>query len=556
MVKVTIMFGKDGLQDIQVNNDYLDVDAIKQKPVEEWFEESDGRDGWKGLLNEIYEKVGDSQADLIWEIWGSEDVKKQFKNCLVQYNIPASGMEDVGIESTKQKMRADAQKFHHREQYKEAFKLYKSLADNYNDADAQCRIGEYYYNNYTGEDESKEKAFTYYEKAAEQGNEEAEFWTGRCLALGEGVKTDTSEAVKWYTKAAEKGHPKAQNNLGNCYATGDGIEKNEEKAVKWYRKAADQKETNAQYNLGNCYHDGKGTLQDYNKAYEYYKKSAEQENAYAQTKLGFCYKYGEGVEKDLEKAYEWFQKGAEQGNVVAQRNLGICYGNGEGTEQNFTKEYEWYQKAADQGDEFSQCNLGWCYEKGSGVEQNWTKAFEWYQKSAEQGDICAQSNLGWCYEYGKGTNQNYSKAFEWYKKAAEQGEARAQKNLGWCYEHGKGVKQDRGEAYEWYKKAADAENPDDYACYKMGQLYYEESDPHILKRTGILVALSIFVPISNFITVPIAVLTSALKSVRNDGKFRRSEAGQKGIAYYRKAAELGNKDAKEKLKSMGVTYNG
>lgn len=45
MVKVTIMFGRNGLQDIQVNDDYLDIDAIREKAVEEWFEESDGRDG-------------------------------------------------------------------------------------------------------------------------------------------------------------------------------------------------------------------------------------------------------------------------------------------------------------------------------------------------------------------------------------------------------------------------------------------------------------------------------------------------------------------------------
>ena len=64
--------------------------------------------------------------------------------------------------------------------------------------------------------------------------------------------------------------------------------------------------------------------------------------------------------------------------------------------------------------------------------------------------------------------------------------------------------------------------------------------------------LSIFIPVSNFITLPAAFLASALKNARNSEKFKNSEEGKKGIAYYRKAAELGNEKAKEKFKTLGV----
>lgn len=188
MVKVTITFGRNGLQDIQVNDDYLDIEAIKGKPMEAWFEESDGRDGWEGLLNEVYNKIGDRNVEVVWDVWGSEELKRQFNNCLREYNVPTTEVNDIPTEDTKGKLLADAEKYDHRGQYIEAFKLYKNLADNYNLAETQYKVAEYYYNNYTGTDGSKEKAFLYYEKAAEQGYIEAEYWTGRCLDLGEGVK--------------------------------------------------------------------------------------------------------------------------------------------------------------------------------------------------------------------------------------------------------------------------------------------------------------------------------------------------------------------------------
>lgn len=125
MVKVTIMFGRNGLQDIQVNDDYLDIDAIREKAVEEWFEESDGRDGWEGLLSEVYNKVGDRNAEIVWDIWGPEDFKQQFNNCLAMYNVPTTKVKDVPTEDTKEKLWADAEKYDHRGQYVEAFKLYK-----------------------------------------------------------------------------------------------------------------------------------------------------------------------------------------------------------------------------------------------------------------------------------------------------------------------------------------------------------------------------------------------------------------------------------------------
>ena len=54
------------------------------------------------------------------------------------------------------------------------------------------------------------KAFEWYQKAAEQGNADAQCFLGFMYQYGQGVKQDYFKAVEWYQKAAEQGNPIAQ----------------------------------------------------------------------------------------------------------------------------------------------------------------------------------------------------------------------------------------------------------------------------------------------------------------------------------------------------------
>ena len=78
------------------------------------------------------------------------------------------------------------------------------------------------------------------QKAADQGDAEAQFKLAVCYYEGDGIKQDKAEAVKWYRKAAEQGDAEAQYLLGYDYAIGDGVDENEAEAVKWLRRAAEQ----------------------------------------------------------------------------------------------------------------------------------------------------------------------------------------------------------------------------------------------------------------------------------------------------------------------------
>jgi TPR repeat protein len=55
-----------------------------------------------------------------------------------------------------------------------------------------------------------------------------------------GVEKDTQQAVTWYRKAAEQNNPDAQMNLGRMYENGIGLKKDYPQALVLYRKAANQ----------------------------------------------------------------------------------------------------------------------------------------------------------------------------------------------------------------------------------------------------------------------------------------------------------------------------
>ena len=95
------------------------------------------------------------------------------------------------------------------------------------------------------------KARQWYEKAATQGNVNAQFSIGKCNYEGTGGIKFIGDAIRWFEKAADKGEVEAQFYLGKCYWE----ELNPLRAVDWLKKAAD-KNVEAQFLLGECYSDG------------------------------------------------------------------------------------------------------------------------------------------------------------------------------------------------------------------------------------------------------------------------------------------------------------
>ena len=178
--------------------------------------------------------------------------------------------------------------------------------------------------------------FQHIQKAADQGNADAQNSLGDMYYYGEGVAQNYTKALKWLQKAADQGNADAQNSLGDMYYYGEGVTQNHTKALKWLQKAADQGNADAQNSLGDMYYYGEGVAQNYTKALKWLQKAADQGNADAQNSLGDMYYYGEGITKNYTKALKWLQKAADQGNTDAQNSLGDMYYYGEGVTQNHT----------------------------------------------------------------------------------------------------------------------------------------------------------------------------------------------------------------------------
>lgn len=61
-----------------------------------------------------------------------------------------------------------------------------------------------------GTEVNHEKAVYWYEKAAEQGDAEAQYYLGDMYYKGEGTAADLKQALVWMEKAAEQGYELAK----------------------------------------------------------------------------------------------------------------------------------------------------------------------------------------------------------------------------------------------------------------------------------------------------------------------------------------------------------
>ena len=254
---------------------------------------------------------------------------------------------------------------------------------------------------------------------------------GRDLFAEAGIDTlvDLHKAADWYEKAAIQGNAEAQYRLGALLLPSE---------IDKFLGAS-----------------RKGRPADAAKAAVWFEKAAAQGNALAQFSLSNAYRIGEGVPKDLAKAADLLERAALQGYAKAQSQLGLIYtAGGGGVPKNETKGAEWFHKAAEQGDVGAQLWLGMMYAAGGGgVPKDAVKAFDWYHKAAKQGDATAQHEVGRFYFRGDGVPKDDAKAVEWVQKAAIAGHTTAQRALGASYIHGL-VAADDVLGYAWSNLAA------------------------------------------------------------------------------------------------------
>ncbi len=160
------------------------------------------------------------------------------------------------------------------------------------------------------------QAMSWYERAAEAGNAEAQFYLG--VMYETGVRgSDMAIAAKWYRKAAEQGHVEAQTRLGILYYQGRGVPADLAEAARWYAKAAEGGSPRAQYNLALMYERGQGVPANAAMAASLYDKASDGGIAQARLNLGSLYARGDGVKRDPQRALMWLTMATASGLKVS-----------------------------------------------------------------------------------------------------------------------------------------------------------------------------------------------------------------------------------------------
>lgn len=164
--------------------------------------------------------------------------------------------------------------------------------------------------------ETYTETLSWYRRAAQAGDPEAQFLLGNILERGLKGPANPKAAVEWYRRAAEQGHAKAQFRIAEIYYAGRVVPRNLDEAAKWMAKAAEAGIAEAQYNMGLMTERGQGVARDYAKAALWYWKAGHQGLAAAQLQLGVAFASGKGVGRDPVEALKWFDLAAKGGQPV------------------------------------------------------------------------------------------------------------------------------------------------------------------------------------------------------------------------------------------------
>ena len=162
------------------------------------------------------------------------------------------------------------------------------------------------------EDEGEDKkAFSWYKKAADNGNYIAQYKMYIFYKEGKGTLTDSIKAQEWLKKSAKNGYQKAELRYGQYLVT----KNKKSEAITYLRAAADKGEVKAYYPLGKLYFDKK----QYKESYQMLAQAdACADGMY---KLGYLKEHGKGTSRSYYSAYDFYKKSEKLGKKSAKNDV-------------------------------------------------------------------------------------------------------------------------------------------------------------------------------------------------------------------------------------------
>jgi hypothetical protein len=179
--------------------------------------------------------------------------------------------------------------------------------------------------------------------------------------------------VASYQKAASQGDAEAEYALGQLYDLGDPVDQDYPTAISWYTKADERNNVRAQYALGRIY---EIVNKDYGLALHFYKKGVNQNNSYSLYALGRLYDYGLGREHDYLQAKKWYDLAIEAGDTdgFPEYALGRLYDQGLGMQSPDPRLAEYWMKIASQ-------------KRTDEADNWWVTHHKWWQKELSDEEL-------------------------------------------------------------------------------------------------------------------------------------------------------------------------
>ena len=354
--------------------------------------------------------------------------------------------------------------------------------------EAQYRLGDHFLRGEAGYTQDNEKAIEWLRKSAEQDYDAAQFSLGWCYEFGLALNEDLRLAATWYQKAAKQGNHQAEerfngllerlnqsdpsapdtvakastserekplNNPEALYAAGcrarDNAKSSEDRtrAAVLFQQAAHHGHELAALAYAKLLLADSTNPNGQTEAFAWLEFAKGQNNQIAMLMLAACLRNGIGCSKDAKRAQELLESLARDpyNMSAAQATLGTCLLTGDGVQRNIPRGIGLLKAAADSGDPFGQWKLAICLRTGIGVTKDAKAAETMFQKSAELGFPQGVDAL-W-----KPIALPFTDAVQIFKAMCATGNTNAFLYLGICYENGYGVERDLNQALQHYGNA-------------------------------------------------------------------------------------------------------
>lgn len=300
------------------------------------------------------------------------------------------------------------------------------------------------------------KAFGYFRRAADSGDETGILRTGEMLARGRGTSQSYQAGRAMLTGLADHGDTFALIALGDLLSDAAVAPVDLAAAVTSYEKAASLGHSDALVRLGDLYSRNGAVASDSSTAFSYYLRASQAGNLAGKLRVGEMTVLGQGTDRNVAAGLAQMNALADDGDADAMNMLGALYQRGIGglLPANAATAFGYFSKAADAGSVIGTVHAGEMMVRGQGTAKDVAGGLTLVKAAADAGNSDALMSLGALMGDGSTGRVDATEAVLAYEKAAALGRPDALVRIGDIYRLGGTIPTDPVKAFDYYRRAA------------------------------------------------------------------------------------------------------